>query len=104
MGENQKIRTSQCPKIGKTSKTRKTVKESRKLKRGWSLTDHINHRIKQNEQSLNKHNEFLPTAMKKKLANPLANPSHRQLNQMMSHQKLNGSVSCNPTRTTYRNR
>ena len=44
---------------------------------------------KQNEQSLNKHNEFLPTAMKKKLANPLANPSHRQLNQVksMSHNK-----------------
>ena len=40
---------------------RATLKKSRRLRRGLTLTEHINQRLRQNQRSAKQRNEFLPT-------------------------------------------
>ena len=47
--------------LERVRRRRTTLKQSRRLQRGWTLTDHINHRIRQNQKSIRNRNEFLPT-------------------------------------------
>ena len=47
----------------KRALNRATLKKSRRLRRGLTLTEHINQRLRQNQRSAKQRNEFLPTGI-----------------------------------------